>query len=132
MTDLDRESARDSLAVRLIRLIIDLPEDQQEALLKQLEGNQLPADNLGERDITRKPYENTVHFAIKDNAYSGVSRDISSGGMFIKTAESFNVGQVMTLTIPFPKQQKQIKIPAEIVRRTPDGIGVEFMKKIEV
>jgi len=132
MADLDRESSKDSLAVRLIRLIIDLPEDQQEALLKQLETNQMPADILGEREISRKPYENKVHFTIKDNAYTGVSRDISSGGMFIKTAESFSVGQVMTLTIPFPKQKKKIKIPAEIVRSTSDGIGVEFMKKIEV
>ena len=132
MADSDLELTRDSLTVRLIRRIIDLPEDQQEALLRRLEGNQVSTDNLGEREIGRKPYENTVHFTIKDHPYTGVSRDISSGGMFIKTEESFSVGQVMTLTIPFPNQQKQIKIPAEIVRRTSDGIGVEFMKKIEV
>ena len=132
MADFDQELSKDRIIVRLIRLIIDLPGDQQEALLRQIEKNQLPDDNLGERDINRKPYENTIHFTIKDKSYTGVSQDISSGGMFIKTDEPFSVGQVMTLTIPFPKQHKQIKIPAEIVRSTPDGIGIEFMKKIEV
>ena len=131
MTDFDQELSKDSITSRLIKLIMDMSIDQQMALLMQLEGSQLNSDTLGERDTSRKPYTSTIHFTSKDRSHTGISQDISSGGMFIKTDESFTVGQILTLAIPFPKQPKQIKIPAEIVRTTPEGIGVEFMKKVE-
>ena len=67
---------------------------------------------------------------MKDRNYTGISEDISSGGMLIKTEDSFSVGQSIIINIPLANKQKHIKVPAEIARVMPEGIGVEFLKKI--
>jgi len=38
----------------------------------------------------------------------------------------FTAGQEVTLTFPLPDYQKCIKIIGEVVRITPQGIGVKF------
>jgi len=38
----------------------------------------------------------------------------------------FSVGQEVSLTFPLPNSQKHIKITGEVVRTSPQGIGVKF------
>ena len=53
-------------------------------------------------------------------------KDISSGGVFIKTNMPFSVGQDVSLAFQIPKQQEHIKMTGKIVRITDEGIGVKF------
>ena len=123
---------QDSVILRLLEKILYMSEKQRAILLKQLEdeGESYTPDVLGERDNSRKSYKKPISFSIRDDVYEGLSMDISSGGMFILTDEVFNMGQLITLSIPFANMDKTVKVPAEIVRITEDGIGVEFVKKM--
>jgi len=52
--------------------------------------------------------------------------------MFIKTNEQVvSVGNIILLHIPYTDNKKIIRIPAEIVRKDSNGIGVEFLKQVE-
>jgi hypothetical protein len=130
MEDFDQELGKDSVTVRLIKKLLDLSEEQQLSLLKQLDGTSVADQSSDDRDDTRKSFKETINFTVKDQDYTGGSEDISSGGMFIKTEGSFSVGQGIVLNIPLTNKRKHIKVPAEIIRVTPDGIGVEFLKKM--
>ncbi len=114
---------------RLLRLILDMKEDEQYNLLQQLENRAFIGESIADRQDTRKPYKTTIEFSSQDQKYHGFSRDISSSGMFIITSELFSVGQTVGLKISFANNDRFIKVPAQIVRVTEDGIGVEFLKK---
>jgi hypothetical protein len=129
MIDTDDQLGKDSITVRLITLILDMPYDRQLALLKQLEEIPMTTFDVSDRDDPRKSYSSMVSFTAKDRTYKGASKDLSSGGMFIETNESFSVGEIITVTIPFADKKRNIKVPAEIMRITDEGIGVKFIKK---
>ncbi len=130
MVDFDQESGKDSVTVRLIKKLLDMSEEQQLSLLKQLDETSVMNQSSNDRDDARKSFKETIHFTMKDRNYTGISEDISSGGMFIKTEDSFSVGQSIIINIPLANKQKHIKVPAEIARVMPEGIGVEFLKKM--
>jgi hypothetical protein len=117
---------------RLLRLILDMKEDEQYHLLRQLEDRAFSGETATDRQDTRKPYKTTIEFFSREKKYHGFSRDISSSGMFIITNELFSVGQTVSLKISFANNDRFIKVPAQIVRVTEDGIGVEFLKKTSV
>lgn len=131
MNDDNQQLGKDSITVRLIYLILDMPYNRQVALLKQLEEIPITTFEETDRDDPRKSYASMVSFSVRDRSYKGTSKDISSGGMFIETNGSFSVGEVVTLTIPFADKKKNIIVPAEIMRTTDEGIGVKFIKKSE-
>jgi len=124
------ESSQDTgISDQLNRRIQEMTAAEKRNLLEQL--TQFPPTNLslGEREDTRWPYDQTVAFLTKNRHYSADCKDISSGGIFIKTDEVFQVGQLVILEIPFTSGAASIKIPAEIVRVSIDGIGLKFLKK---
>jgi len=131
MADTDQEVGKESITVSLIRKILDMTEEQRLSLYQQLV--ELPATAVGisEREDTRKSFKKTIQFTMKDQTFTGVSQDISAGGMFIITADTFSVGQMIIIQIPLANNGKHIKVPAQIVRVKPEGIGVEFLKKFE-
>ncbi|RJP76202.1 MAG: PilZ domain-containing protein [Desulfobacteraceae bacterium] len=122
---------KDTVIVHLIKKILELSESQQYTLLKQLEDPLFFSKEYGERNEARKSYINTIEFETKGNKCKGISQDISSGGMFIKTNEQVAVGNTIILNIPYTDNQKFIRVPAEIVRKDSNGIGVEFLKKTD-
>ena len=130
MANFDQELGKDSVTIHLIKKLLDMSEEQQLSLLKQLDETSVMDQSSNDRDDTRKNFKETIHFTVKGRNYTGISEDISSGGMFIKTEDSFSVGQSIIINIPLTKKQKYIKVPAEIVRVMPEGIGVEFLKKM--
>ena len=131
MADMDQETGNENITVSLIRKILDMTEEQQLSLYQQLEDISATAVMTSEREDTRKSFKKTIQFYLKDQTFTGVSQDISAGGMFIITEDTFSVGQMITIQIPLADKGKRIKIPAQIVRIKPEGIGVEFLKKIE-
>ena len=130
MANFDQELGKDSVTIHLIKKLLDMSEEQQLSLLKQLDETSVMDQSSNDRDDTRKNFKETIHFTVKGRNYTGISEDISSGGMFIKTEDSFSVGQSIIINIPLTKKQKHIKVPAEIVRVMPEGIGVEFLRKM--
>lgn len=116
----------------LRRLIIDMPHEEQLALLvhlKELSSDELPEKTitLDERVSARKACKLTVDYQSQDNAHTKHILDISTGGVFIETSEPIDVGQEIKLTFAFPDSPNALKVNGEIVWRNPKGIGVKFI-----
>ena len=120
---------KNDLILQLIKRILEMTDGQKLALLEQLGKVPVKELSLGERDDIRRRYDQTITFSTQDRQYTALCKDISNGGIFIQTAEMFRLGQLVTLDIPFSHGEASIKVPAEIVRVNPDGIGLRFMKK---
>jgi Tfp pilus assembly protein PilZ len=122
MDDLNKTSETPSVTDRLISLVMEMSEEQQEALLEELE-LKLAKER---RRHTRKPFITFVDFASQGRAYREFVQDISGGGVYIQTSRPFSLGQDVVLTFPFPDSQKHIKITGRIARVADTGIGVQF------
>jgi len=79
------------------------------------------------RKHLRMPCTSPVDYVIQDRVYRNLSRDISVGGLFVETWESFSVGQMIALTIPLIDNQESVKFEGKVVRTDPQGIGVKFI-----
>ncbi len=101
-------------------------------LLEKLDELPVKYLSLGDRDGIRRLYDQTISFSTHDRKYSAVCKDISNGGIFIQTQDAFQLGQLVTLDIPFSAKNESIKIPAEIVRVDTEGVGLKFLKKENV
>ena len=119
------------LELHLIKKILEMTTAERLDLLEKLE--ELPVKNLslGERDEIRRLYDRNISFSTQNRQYTAVCKDISNGGIFIQTDEVFSVGQTVILNIPFSDDSRELKVPAEIVRVSDNGIGLKFMKKDE-
>ncbi len=122
MDDLNKTSEISPVTDRLISLVMELSEEQQETLLEELE-LKLSKER---RRHTRKPFITVVDFASQGRAYREFVQDISGSGVYIQTARPFSVGQDIVMTFPFPDSQKHVKITGRIARIDETGIGVQF------
>ena len=113
---------------RLIDIISRMTEDEQRALLSELENRQIK----WARKYIREERLITVNFAAKGRAYQNFIQDISLEGVFIETKEPFEVGEDLLLTIAYHKEQRPFKIEGTVVRNPPNGIGVKFKKVSQV
>ncbi len=129
MADHDEHSNSNGIIIRLMERILAMNDEQRLDLLSKLE--ELPSEDLslGDRNDVRKGFEKNISFSVQDRSYKAISKDISNGGLFIQTNEVFTLGQTVMLNIPFSDSSREIKVPAEIVRVSNQGIGVRFMKK---
>lgn len=113
-----------SYRVRLYNLISEMSADEQKAFLEELEGRQAKK----KRKHPRKECLLTVNYATEGRAYQNFIQDISTAGAFIETREPFSVSDEILLTISYSNEQRPFKITAEVVRTSPEGVGVKFKK----
>ena len=116
----------------LIKKILDMSAGERLELLEKLDELPVKYLSLGDRDGIRRLYDQTISFSTLDRNYTAVCKDISNGGIFIQTKDAFQLGQLVSLDIPFSAKNESIKIPAEIVRVDTEGIGLKFLKKENV
>jgi Tfp pilus assembly protein PilZ len=90
-------------------------------------GNQ--SEEIDSRKHQRKPYSKSVIFAVDNQILEGTSGNISLSGIFIKTKEKFEVGQIIILSLP-SKTKKRLKIKGEVAWSNRDGFGVKFLKNL--
>ena len=112
---------------RLVELIHNLPGERLENLLEQLEKEILKqAQKEGDRKNVRISCLISVDYADSDRVFKDYIQDISTGGVFIKTREAFSIGEEIVLSMSLAGEGNAFKIPAEVVRKAEDGIGVRF------
>jgi Tfp pilus assembly protein PilZ len=80
----------------------------------------------GKRKHTRKPLLTVVDYATQGQVYRDFIQNISDDGVFIQTAVPTYIGQELSLTFALPSHRKHIKLTGEVVRISPQGIGVRF------
>ncbi|MGD8991928.1 MAG: PilZ domain-containing protein, partial [Desulfobacterales bacterium] len=126
----------DEVTSQLCKLVVDMSEDQQIILLEQLET--LPTIEVPEttvslegnessmRENPRKPCLINAKYRIQNKDYKSYILDISIGGVFIETAETFTIGQKIGLNFVLPNQSKPFKFIGTISWGSPRGFGVKF------
>ena len=95
--------------------------------------NKLDNDNLnhlGERKDARKKMMGAEPIVAEcrtmDATFQARVQDVSSTGVFVVTSRKLSFGQEIALTFTFPQTGQTIKATGEIVRITPEGVGVEI------
>ena len=83
------------------------------------------------RKHRRRSYSLSVFFTSQNQYYKGIMNDISRGGGFIETKETFTAGQIIKLVIPGTKIDKGVMLKGEVVRFNQFGIGIAFKSLIK-
>ena len=83
------------------------------------------------RKHPRKPFSRNINYTANKKFYEGLVKDISRGGMFIKSGDKFSVGQELTLAIPSANRLKNLKLKGEVVRTDKEGFGVKFKRMLK-
>ena len=80
------------------------------------------------RTYTRRNIVIEVTFDKNGRLFKEQTKDVSGGGMFIKTRRhrQFDLGHKISLVFMLPGSEKPIKIDGEIVRIASDGMAVKF------
>ncbi len=113
-----------SVTARLMSSIMEMSEEQQEALLAKLESNQ----SMERRRHPRKSFSTFVDYVYQGRTYKDFIQNISESGMFIYPPTPFSREQDITMTFSCPTSQKHIWTTGRILRFDNKGIGVEFDK----
>ena len=78
------------------------------------------------RKHPRKPNNQSTMFSTQDGVFEGSIKNISSSGVFIMSKKKIEVGQILTLALPF-KKGKEAKIKGQIVWTNYEGFGIRFL-----
>lgn len=87
-----------------------------------------PVPGPESREFPRRPAVQRVGYTIGDRFYLDNMRDISVGGMFIETPLALQIGQEVTVSIPFSDGRPPVQVRGEVVRIARDGIGIRFRR----
>lgn len=107
---------------KLFQIVINLGEEQQEALLRHAEDLLIKEKRSGIRKRCSIP----INFAAYDRVYSNHIKNISPNGLFIETQRPMLVGDEIIMTFRLEGFDKSLKVRGEIAHATRLGIGVEF------
>ena len=107
---------------KLFQIILNLPEEKQQALLQYAEDLLIKE----RRAFIRKTCSIPVSYATYDRVYSNTIKNISQKGVFIETRRPLFVGEELILSFSITGYGTPFKIKGEIVQVSRSGIGVEF------
>jgi len=117
-----KHKERERLAARLFELIEDMSESHLASLIEHAEELQ----GIKKRKHKRLSCLITADCLHQSRASNNYIKDISFGGVFIETRESFAKGDEIRLTLSLSQHVKPFKITGEIVRTTAEGVGIQF------
>jgi Tfp pilus assembly protein PilZ len=106
---------------KLIKLILDLNEEHQVALLKK--GQELLSK---EKRAPRKSCRIPVRYETFDRVYSDRIMNISQSGVFIETRRPIFVGEEILMDFQIEGVNKPLKIKGKVVHTSSRGVGIEF------
>ena len=112
----------------IFEIINSMSDEEMRQLLKEMEARQ----NKEQRKYSRKGFLTIIDYTVEGRHYRDFIQDISASGVFIKTSQTFSVGQPILMTFMSPDNQKPFRINGEIIRTHEDGIGVKFKIKSQV
>lgn len=121
-----KELLKDKFSDHIFKLVIDLPDKQQRALLKQLEKSTQPARSDDRRTHSRKACLMPVRYSVQNREFKGYILDISKYGAFIETSDYFFSDQDIVMTFSVPDYQKPLTVTGEIVWSSKNGMGIKF------
>ena len=109
--------------------------DKNDSLVKSIKIQEIEQKNLqgknsaiekDPREYPRRPYRKSLRLNYKDKKCSGEFKNISKGGVFIKTDIKFTVGKKIRIVIQGSKIRNNVSLKGLIVRINTEGFGVKF------
>ena len=79
------------------------------------------------RKSVRIPYQSTVELNSSTGPAKGATRNISTGGLFVDTKISSCVGQKLEMNFWFRSGYHSMKLQAQVVRETSEGLGLRLL-----
>jgi PilZ domain len=79
------------------------------------------------RNSVRIPYQSTVELNSPTGPAKGATRNISIGGLFVDTKISSCVGQKLEMNFRFRSGYHRMKLQAQVVRKTSEGLGLKLI-----
>ena len=107
----------------LIKLILNLNEEHQEALLKK--GRELLSK---EKRAPRKSCKIPVKYQTFDRVYSDRIMNISQSGVFIDTRRPIFVGEEILMDFQIEGVNKALRLEGKVIHASSRGVGIEFKK----
>ena len=121
-----KQLLKEKLSTHIFKLVIDMSDEQQVALLEKLEETVQGTGSKERRRQLRKACLMPVEYSIQGRQFKGYILDISTHGAFIETNEYYFSGQVIIMKFSVPHYQKPLSISGEIVWSSQNGIGIKF------
>ena len=78
------------------------------------------------REFPRVPCNISLDLAANGRAINCFATDISAGGMFVESCESFSMGQSVSICFSLGQNQLPLKLKGSVVRLEHGGIGVKY------
>lgn len=75
----------------------------------------------------RMPYHTAVELNTSTGPAKGTIRNISIGGLFVDTETPLIVGQKFEMNFQFRSGNHAMKLMAQVVRETKEGLGVKLL-----
>jgi Tfp pilus assembly protein PilZ len=113
-----------SVTHELFQKIVKMSDDERRTLLNLLQNGLLKGKCR--RNHYRKSLRLPVRYVSRGRTYSGYTRNISLGGLFLPTRFHFSLGQGLILAFLHQGHHSYLKVAGEVVRISPEGIGVRF------
>lgn len=127
MTKSKSDKAEKNLDERLMNLIKKFPDKQKRELLQILP----EWENWVRRRKSPRKMLKSAYSDLDESASGYIVRNISAGGVFIKTDSPLEMGQNISLLFTFPDMETPVRVTAEVVRATSEGFGLKFDKSDE-
>jgi Tfp pilus assembly protein PilZ len=113
---------------QLLNLIIDLNEEQQSLLLKEVEEKFLEE----KRGYIRRARSIPVRYINKDRIFTGFIINFSQGGCFIKADDPLFVGEEILMDIGLDCYNKAIRIKGIVAHVNRLGVGIKYKEIITI
>ena len=78
------------------------------------------------REFPRVPCNITLDLAADGRAINCSAMDISAGGMFVESCESFTMNQSVSICFSVADDQLALKIKGRVIRLEQGGIGIQY------
>jgi len=115
------EDTEISIIEKISAMADQLPEEKRKQLLD------LVADWREDiRHAARQPYNELLTISSGTGSGYGHARDVSTTGVFIENSGDFNVGDKVKLMLTFISAPNPLRLSGTVVRKSGDGIGVNF------
>ena len=112
-------------------LINNMSDDEQLALLEQLQAHPSNSVNPEETEIALRRYSRkscmiSTDYVIESRNFEGFMLDINPAGAFIETNGAFTEGQQIQLAFTLPNNPGRLTLTGEILWNSKLGIGIRF------
>ena len=113
---------RQLLIARFFLMINQLSETDLLKFMSRYEQKQLALL----RESPRVLCNLTLDLGAKGRAINCFARDISAGGLYVESCETFSIGQSVSICFSLGDEPLALKLKGRVIRQEQDGVGIKY------